>query len=152
MRIFRACLAAASLVAAGGCLGDGGTVMLTFDQQMSVTPAITVFNSTNATANQSSDGFIHFTATSSQGTLTMLIVGTDAAGNSTITPGGMIDMGAEHNFVSFDIKGAGWANNGGMLAVDGVNPYRLRFEAVPMLRGSGNAMGSFVLNGTGTFK
>ncbi len=148
MRILRACLAAAALAAAGGCLGDGGTVMLTFDQQMGVMPAITVFNSSNATANQSSDGFIHFTATSSDGTLTMLIVGPIKAGD-------MVDMGQEHNFVSFDRAGApaaGWSNNGGMLAVDAVSPYKLRFTAVPMLGGSGAAMGSFVVDGSGTFK
>jgi hypothetical protein len=146
MRILRACLAACALVAAGGCLGDGGGVMVTFDQQMAVTPAVTGFNASNATAVEESDGYFHFTATSSQGTLTMLIV-------PPITPGAMIDMGIEHNFVSFDIPGvAGWGNNGGMVAVDGVSPYRLRFLAVPMLRGAGSAMGSFVLDGSGTFK
>lgn len=122
--------------------------MLTFDQQSMVTPAITAFNSSNATANQSSDGFIHFTATSSDGILTMLIVG-------PIHTGDMIDMMSEHNFVSFDRSGtpaAGWSNNGGMVAVDGVSPYKLRFLAVPMLPGSGAAKGSFVLDGPGTFK
>lgn len=148
MRFLRACLAAAALVAAGGCLGDGGSVMLTFDQQMSVTPAVTGFNSTNATANQSSDGFIHFTATGPEGTLTMLIVG-------PIHTGDMVDMSSDHNFVSFDRAGtpaAGWSNNGGMLAVDAISPYKLRFLAVPMLKGSGMADGSFVVDGQGTFK
>jgi hypothetical protein len=145
MRILTACLAASALVAAGGCLGDGGGVMITFDQQMAVTPAVTGFNASNATANEASDGFFHFTATSSQGTLTMLIV-------PPIKAGDMIDMGVEHNFVSFDMTGAGWGNNGGTIAVDGVSPYRIRFLAVPMLRGSGSAMGSFVIDGSGTFK
>ncbi|MCU1278698.1 MAG: hypothetical protein JWM53_2244 [bacterium] len=146
MRILAASLAACALVAAGGCLGDGGTVMISFDQQMAVTPTITGFNASNATANEASDGFVHFTATSSQFTLTMLIV-------PPIHAGDMVDMGNEHNFISFDIPGvAGWANNGGMLAVDGVAPYRLRFLAIPMLRGSGSAMGSFVVDGSGTFK
>ncbi|MGZ3439337.1 MAG: hypothetical protein ACXVDD_07465 [Polyangia bacterium] len=145
MRILAACLAACALVAAGGCLGDGGTVMITFDQQMAATPTVTGFNASNATANEASDGFVHFTATSGQGTLTMLIV-------PPIHAGDMVDMGMEHNFVSFDITGAGWANNGGTLAVDGVSPYRVRFLAIPMLRGSGSAMGSFVLNGSATFK
>jgi len=148
MRIVRACLAAAALVAAGGCLGDGGTVSLTFDMQQTVTPAITGFNAANATANESSDGFIHFTATSTQGTLTMLIVG-------PLHTGDMVDLMTEHNFVSFDRAGtpaAGWSSNGGMLAVDGVSPYKIRFLGVPMLVGSGMAMGSFVVNGSGTFK
>jgi hypothetical protein len=148
MRTLAACLAAASLVAAGGCLGDGGVVTVTFDQQSMVTPTISNFNAANATANDSSDGFIHFTATSTQGTLTMLIVG-------PIHVGDMVDLMTEHNMVSFDRGGApaaGWSNNGGILAVDGVMPYKVRFLAVPMLRGSGAAMGSFVLDGTGTFK
>ena len=119
--------------------------MITFDQQMTVTPTITGFNSSNATANEASDGFVHFTATGTLGTLTMLIV-------PPIHAGDMIDMGNEHNFVSFDMTGAGWSNNGGSVAVDGVGPYRMRFLAVPMLRGSGSAMGSFVVNGSGTFK
>jgi hypothetical protein len=148
MRILRASLAVAALVAAGGCLGDGGTVTLTFDQQSTVTPPITGFNASNATANESSDGFIHFTATSPQGTLTMLIVGPLHSGDT-------VDMMTAHNFVSFDRGGtpaAGWSNNGGTLTVDAVSPYKLVFNAVPMLRGSGAAMGDFVLDGSGTFK
>ena len=147
MRILRACLAAAALVAAGGCLGDGGTVTLTFDMQQMVTPAITGFDAANATANTDSNGEIHFTATSAQGTLTMLVVG-------PLHTGDMVDLMSEHNFVSFNLPNstAGWSSNGGMLAVDGVSPYKVRFEAVPMLVGSGNVTGSFVVNGSGTFK
>lgn len=148
MRIVRACLAVAALAAAGGCLGDGGTMTLTFDSQSGVTPPITGFNSSNATANESSDGFVHFTATGAQGIFTMLVVG-------PLHTGDMVDLMNEHNFISFDRAGtpaAGWSSNGGMLAVDGVSPYKVRFEAVPMLKGSGDAMGSFVINGSGTFK
>jgi hypothetical protein len=148
MRLHAACLAAASLAVAGGCLGDGGTVTLTFDQQATVTPAITNFNASNATGVESSDGFIHFTATGAQGIVTMLITG-------PIHVGDMVDMMAEHNFVSFDRAGtpaAGWSNNGGVIAVDAVSPYKLRFLAVPMLAGSGAAMGTYVVNGSGTFK
>ncbi len=64
----------------------------------------------------------------------------------------MVDLMVEHNFVSWDITGAGWSSNGGMLAVDGVSPYKVRFLGVPMLPGSGTAMGSFMLDGSGTFK
>ncbi|HXU73223.1 MAG TPA: hypothetical protein VN947_28085 [Polyangia bacterium] len=146
MRTLLACAAVASLfVAAGGCLGDGGTVTLTFDQQMSVTPTVVGFNASNATGTAETDGFVHFTATSAMGTLTMLTI-------SPIHAGDMVDLMQEHNFVSFDISGAGWGSNGGMLAVDEVSPYKVRFLAVPMIRGSGSAMGSFVINGSGTFK
>jgi hypothetical protein len=145
MRTLRAALAAAALWAAGGCLGDGGTVMLTVDQSMGVSPPVTGFSSSNATANTASDGFVHFTATSSQGTLTMLIVGPLVAGQQ-------VDLLQEHNFVSFDVTGAGWSSNGGMLSVDGLNPYRVRLISVPMIVGSGAAKGSFYFNGSGTFK
>lgn len=145
MRTLRACVALLTLALCGGCLGDGGSVMLTVGQAMGVTPALSGYTASNATANTDSDGFVHFTATSSQGTLTMLVVGPLAAGQ-------IADLAQQHNFVSIDIPGAGWSSNGGMLAVDGVSPYRVRFLAVPMLRGSGSAMGSFVLDGSGTFK
>lgn len=146
MRTARAALAAAALAVAGGCLGEGGTVMLTADNQMSVSPTLTTYTATNATGNMASDGYVHFTASSSQGILTMLVV-------PPITVGNNVDLMQEHNFVSIDVPGpAGWSNNGGMLAVDGVNPYRLRFLAVPMIVGSGSAKGSFVFNGSGTFR
>jgi hypothetical protein len=145
MRIVRAALAACALWAAGGCLGDGGTVNLTVEQAMGVSPPLSGFSATNATANFDSLGQTHFTASSSQGTLTMVVNGQPTAGE-------VLDLAAEHNFLSFDITGAGWASNGGMLAVDATNPYKVRFLAVPMLRGSGSAQGSFVFNGAGTFK
>ena len=145
MRILRACLAAAALVAAGGCLGDGGGVTLTFGSQMSVSPALTNFTAGDATANTSSDGVVHFTATSPQGTLTMDITGILHAGDT-------FSLMEEHNSLSFDVTGAGWSSNGGIIEIDGVSPYKVRFTEVPMLSGSGAAMGSFVIDGTGTFK
>jgi hypothetical protein len=145
MRILRACLAASALVAAGGCLGDGGSVMVTFDSQSGVTPAITGFTATNATGTESSDHFVHFTATSPQGTLTMLL-------SSPLSAGQMADLTMDHNFVSYDITGAGWGSNGGTVAVDSISPYKVRFLSVPMLPGSGSAKGDFVLNGSGTYK
>ena len=106
MRIIRAGLAACALIVAGGCLGDGGTVMIMFDQQMAVTPTVTGFNASNATANDSDDGFVHFTATSSQGTLTMLIV-------PPIHAGDMIDMGmGQHNASYREAKFVGCLHDG----------------------------------------
>ncbi len=145
MRILRACLAVAALAVAGGCVGEGGTVTLTVDQAMGVSPVVNGFSSSNGIAMTSSDGMIHFSATSSQGALTMAVL-------APIQAGQMIDLLQDHNYVSFDVTGAGWASNGGMLAVDGVNPYKIRFEAVPMYKGSGSAMGTFVFNGSGTFE
>lgn len=119
--------------------------MVTFDQQNGVTPTITNFNATNATGTESSDHFVHFTATAPGGTLTMLL-------SSPLTAGEMADLTMDHNFVSFDISGAGWSSNGGTVAVDSLSPYKVRFLSVPMLPGSGSAKGDFVLNGEGTFK
>jgi hypothetical protein len=132
-------------LASAGCLGQGGTVMLTVSQANGVTPAVSDFNSSDATANVGTDNVIHFTASSGSVALTMDIQG-------PIAQGQMIDLAAAHNFISFDVPGAGWASNGGQLAVDGTGPYRLRFITVPMLPGSGAAKGSFVFDGSGTFK
>ncbi|MDB4969396.1 MAG: hypothetical protein JWN44_5085 [Myxococcales bacterium] len=119
--------------------------MLTVDEPMTLSPTITRFNATNGTVNKDSLGENHFTATSGDGTFTMLIIG-------DLTAGSMNDLANEHNFLSIDITGAGWSSNGGTIAIDGVNPTRVRFLAVPMLHGSGSAKGGFVLNGSGTFK
>jgi hypothetical protein len=146
MRTLRVCLAVAALGAIAGCgSGDGGAVMLTYSQAMGVSPTIAAFNSNSGTANTDSNGVITFTATSGQVTLTMTVQG-------PLTAGQQVDLLTEHNEVSIDIPGAGWSSNGGMLAVDGINPYRVRFMGVPMLAGSGTAKGSFVFDGTGTFK
>ncbi len=145
MKLVGACVAGLALVTATGCLGDGGNVMLTVSQAMNLSPALSGYTASDATANLGVDGFVHFTATSSQGTLTMLV-------NGPLKAGDMVDLSAEHNFLSFDLTGAGFSSNGGRLAVDGVSPYRVRFVSVPMLKGSGNATGSFVFDGSGTFK
>lgn len=146
MKILRACLAGCALVAAvGGCTGDGDSVMLTVDQAMNLSPPMSAFSAKDATATEGNDGFIHFTATSSQGTLTMLIAGAPQAGQT-------LDLAMDHNALSFDIPSGGWSSNGGMLAVDGVSPYRVRFLAVPMRKGAGSVSGTFVFNGSGTFK
>jgi hypothetical protein len=138
------CLFACSLAGAG-CLGQGGNVMLTISQAMNVSPAVTTYTAGNATANSDEIGVIHFTATSSGGELTMLIQG-------PLKQGDMVDLTVEHNQLSYDQLGAGWGSNGGMIAVDGIAPYNLRFVTVPMLPGSGAAKGNFVFNGLGTFE
>jgi hypothetical protein len=145
MRIVSVCVAALAL---GGCPGGGGTVTLTVVQAMGVSPPVTGFTSTNGIGNPSSDGLVHFTATSADAILTMVVAGPLSAGQT-------VDLMTDHNFVSYDLVGttkAGWSSNGGMLAVDGLNPYRVRFLAVPMIVGSGAAMGTFMFNGSGTFR
>src|SRR5207245_11676141 len=119
MRTVRACLAVAALGAAGGCLGDGGTVMLSADQQMGVTPKLTTFSANNATVNKDSLGFNHFTATSSMRTFTMLVLG-------DLTAGSMNDLAHEHDFPSFDLTVDGCSSNRGTLAIDVLHPTRLR--------------------------
>lgn len=141
----RAGLALVALAAAGGCLDKGGTVMLTVEQAMGVSPTVTNFNATDATASTDSETIIHFTASSKEGTLTMLVLG-------PLVVGEQISLSETHNNASFDVTGAGWGSNGGMLTVSGLAPYVLEFNSVPMLHGSGSAQGSFVFTGTGTFK
>jgi hypothetical protein len=134
------------LWAAGGCLSDGGSVTLTVSQAMTLSPSFDKFSASNATAVTDSEGIIHFTAASATGQLTMDV-------QSPISVGAMVDLDEAHNFVSFNVNSAdGWSSNGGKLAVDGVNPYRVRFISVPMLVGSGAVTGTFVFDGSGTFK
>jgi hypothetical protein len=127
-----------------GCLGQGGSVMLTASMQMGVSPTVTGFSASNATGVTDDANVIHFTATSTDGELTLLIQG-------PIKQGDMVDLTVSHNNLSYDQTGAGWSSNGGSIAVDAVSPYKLRFLAVPMLPGSGTAKGQFVLSGSGTF-
>jgi hypothetical protein len=127
-----------------GCLGQGGNVTLTVSQAAAVSPSVSGYSATNATANADSEGVIHFTATSTQGELTLLILG-------PLKQGDMPDLMSDHNTMSLDVGGAGWSSNGGQIAVDGVSPYKLRIVKVPMLAGSGTAKGSFVVDGSGTF-
>ena len=136
-------LLAASLLLTG-CLGSGGNVTLSVSMAMGVSPSVTGYSATNATAVADGAGVVHFTATSSDGELTLLIQG-------PLSQGQMPDLMSEHNNMSLDVMGAGWASNGGVIAVDGVSPYKLRFISVPMLAGSGDAKGSFVIDGAGTF-
>jgi hypothetical protein len=139
-----ACLVV-TLTGTSGCLGQGGDVTLTVSNVMGLSPAVSDYRASNATANSDDQGVIHFTAVSATGEqLTVQLQGPVKAGD-------MLSLMADHNLVSFDETGAGWSSNGGNVAVDGVAPYRLRFIAVPMIAGSGTAKGSFVFNGSGTF-
>ncbi len=127
-----------------GCLGSGGSVTLTVSQAMSLSPAVTGYQASNATAVVDGTGVVHCTASSSDGLLTLVLQG-------PLKAGGSADLTVAHNSLSYDQTGAGWSSNGGTIAVDGVAPYRLRFVAVPMVAGSGAAKGSLVLDGSGTF-
>ncbi len=136
----------ALLWATGGCGGDGGDVALTVSQAMTLTPSFDKFNASNGTVLNGSDGVAHFTASSSTGTLTMDVQGPLVAGNT-------YKLDEAHAFVSFNVNSAdGWSSNGGQLAVDGLDPDRVRFISVPMLVGSGAVTGSFVFDGSGIFK
>jgi hypothetical protein len=145
MRAVLAGVAVVALELAGGCLGGGGVVMLTVDQATNLTPPFSAFNASDGTANSDSLGVITFSATAPGQTFTMLVQGPIRAGQN-------VDLSVAHNVLSFDIKTGGWSSNGGMVAVDGVGPYRLRFLAVPMLPGAGSVTGSFVFDGSGSFK
>jgi hypothetical protein len=143
MRIARIGSLAPALLLAG-CLGQGGTVMLTVSQAMNVSPAVGNYSASNATAVPDSAGVIHFTATSGNGQITVELQG-------PIKQGDMLDLMTDHNNVSYDQTNAGWGSNGGMIVVDGVSPYKLRFVTIPMVPGSGTAKGNFVFDGSGTF-
>ena len=149
MRIVLAGVAGALLWAAGGCASDGGdAVDLTFvPDSGGITPALTGFHATNGTTTTDTMGNVIFTATSGDQTLTMNVLGPLAV---SATP---IPLNEQHDSLSFEIKNgtAGWSSNGGGIIVDGIKPYRVRFDNIPMLVGSG-VTGTFTLKGSGVFK
>lgn len=146
MRIVLAGVAGVLLCAAGGCASDGGDVVdLTFDQASGLMPALTGFHATNGSTTTDTEGNVIFTATSGDQVLTMNILGPIAVSS---TP---IPLNEQHDSLSFEIKQGGWSSNGGGIIVDGIKPYRVRFDSIPMLVGGG-VQGTFILKGSGTFK
>jgi hypothetical protein len=146
MRIARASLHALFAVALTGCAADGGHVTLNIDRAQDVRPPFTGFDAGDGTATHDSRNVVTFTATSERAALTVRIQG-------PLAPGAEIRLGqADLDELRFAIGDAVWAAGGGLLEVDGVNPYRVRFVGVPMRAVAGLAAGTFVFDGAGTFK
>jgi hypothetical protein len=144
MRSLRAGVAAVLACVAAGCPGEGGVVTLTVDHATGVSPALTSFSASNGAAVADARGLVYFSARSATVTLMMTV-------SAPISAGRTIDL-VWPNAVSLDAGAAGWSSSGGLVAVDGTDPYRLRLVAVPMQARAGSATGSFVLDGAGVFK
>lgn len=146
MRTARIAAALALLGAAGGCLGDGGDLTLTVSQAVSMSPSFGQLNASNAQANVGSSGVVYFTASSKAGALRLALTGPLAAGDA-------LDLSGPTNLLTLDVTtSGGWQSGGGRVAVDGIEPYRLRFVGIPMRADAGDVSGSFVFDGSGTFR
>jgi hypothetical protein len=133
-------------VALMGCSADGGYVTLNVDRAHDVAPAVGGFDAGDGTATADSRNVVTFTASSDRARLTVRIDGPLAAGAE-------VRLGqAERDELRFAIGDAVWVAGGGLVEVDGVAPYRVRFVGVPMRAEGGLAAGSFVFDGAGTFK
>ena len=136
--------------AAGGCSSDGGQVMLTVSQAASLTPAFTQLVAGNGVAVVDSAAVVHFSASAPAGILTIDIQGPLAAGDvlPLVAPGAVVGLAVQP---SSGFSG-GWSGGGGQLDVDGIDPYRLRFVSIPMRVASGSVTGTFIFDGSGSFK
>ena len=144
MRTLRLGLALAAL-AAVGCLNDNGAVRLDVSQAVGVSPALGGYSASNAAFATDPNGFVHFTATSSQGTLTMRLVG-------PLSPSQPIDLATTPDMVALAVGDAVWNADGGTLVVESLKPLIVGFSAVSMRAGSPAASGRFVVDGAGTFR
>lgn len=135
-----------AIAAASGCIsGDDGSVLLHFTEAVDLSPPLTTYGSSTAAVSFSADGPVLLSATSNQGLLHVLVPG-------PLVNGATINLPADEERVQFMFNGAAWGNRGGTLFVLSVNPVVVRLDGVPMVAGSGGAVGSFVFQGSGTFR
>ena len=149
MRVCRAAWMAAfgiAIVAGGGCVGgDTGAVLLHFTESVDLSPPLTTYGSSTAAVSFSAEGPVLLSATSSQGLLHVLVPG-------PLVDGATIDLPADDERVQFQLEGGGWGNRGGTLVVLSVDPVVVQLAGVPMVARTGAAVGSFVFEGSGTFR
>ncbi len=145
MRALGAVLVVA-LTTVGGCVpNDTGAVLLHLDQRSDASLLLPTYSSSTAAVSFSPDGPVHFTATSSQGLVTLLLPG-------PLISGSTVELPTDEERVHFAVGNAGWGNQGGNIFIISVNPAIVRFAGVPMVARSGAAFGSFVFDGDGTFR
>lgn len=131
-------------------MADGGVVMMTVSQAVAMSPSFPGFTAGNGVAISDSAGLVHFTASAPAGTFTLDIQGPLVAGDRLP----LVAPSAAARFTVADpgAEAGSWANGGGELDVDGLDPYRLRFVAIPMRVASGSVTGTFFFDGSGSFK
>lgn len=145
MRALAACLVLAGLATTAGCPSDNGAVRLDVSQAVGVSPPIAGYSASNAAFATDPNGFVHFTANSNQGVLTMRLGG-------PLGPSQVIDLAAGGDTVDFTVGDAVWSATGGTLAVESLRPLIIGFSTVTMTARSAAASGDFVFDGAGTFR
>lgn len=136
-----------AIATGGGCVSsdDKGAVLLHVNESVNLSPPLTTYGSSTAAVAFSPDGPVLMSATSSQGLLRVLVPG-------PLVDGETIALPDDDERIQFQFAGAGWANRGGTVVVLSVNPVVVQLAAVPMVARAGDAVGSFVFDGSGTFR
>jgi hypothetical protein len=136
----------AALAAGGGCLRtDTGAVLLHFIQPVDLSPALTTYSSSSAAVAFDPAGPVLFTATSNEGTLTLVLPGPLATGTT-------IALSPTEESVHFAFDAAAWGNQGGSVFILSADPAIVRLDGVPMVARNDSTVGSFVFTGAGTFR
>ncbi|HTD50138.1 MAG TPA: hypothetical protein VK771_06030 [Acidimicrobiia bacterium] len=134
-----------ALLLAAGCRDDKGAVLLHATHAMSVSPPLSTYSSSTAAAVFFPDGPVQLTATSNEGVLGIRLHG-------PLTRGTSLELSTAPSVVQFDVDAASWANQGGIIVVESVDPLIVRLVAVPMSPRNDFASGNFSFDGEGTFR
>ena len=135
----------AAMALHAGCTPDNGAVLMRLDARTPdfIGPASYASSATEVVFHP--DGSVFFAASSNQGVLRVLLP-------SPLVPQTTVALPGDQDRVQLEVGKGGWANQGGSVFVISADPAIIRLLAVPMVARSGDAGGSFVFNGDGTFQ
>jgi hypothetical protein len=131
---------------AGGCVrNDQGAVLLHLDERSPELFLPLTYGSSSAAVSHAAGADVLFTATSDQGVLRVLVALPFRAGDTIVLPD-------DEQRVDFQVFDNHWGNQGGTVYIISIEPAIIGLIGVPMVPRVGNAAGSFVFNGNGTFR
>jgi len=146
MRALRALLALSLGLLSGGCLRhDTGAVLLHFTEGVDLSPELVTYSSSSAAAAFIPDGQVLLSATSNQGVLQLSLIG-------PLITGATIELPPDQESVHFVLDGAAWLNQGGTIYVLSADPAIVNLAGIPMVPADDVTVGSFVFQGSGTFR
>jgi hypothetical protein len=135
----------ASLLASGCIRNDNGAVLLHLDQPSSDLFLGPTYGSTSAAVSRLAEDEVLFTATSNEGILRVRLP-------MPIRTGDVITLPTDQQRVDFELNDNHWGNQGGAVIIISIEPSVMGLIGVPMVARAGDAVGSFVFNGNGTFR
>jgi hypothetical protein len=125
-----------------GC-SAAAPVSVTFTMVSSTPNVGTGYQADQGIATISADGELTLTSTAGGATL---LISLDPP-----TDPGQVNLGERHLDVEYQLGVAGWASNGGSVTFDSLDPWKVTFNGVQMIKAVNEATGSFTLDGTATF-